>query len=70
MIVLGVGLGDTLGNVLFAAAAHAGGLVSLTSVLASLYPIVTVLLAAVVLHERVARLQRRRRRSDARRASC
>ena len=56
-VVIGVGLGDTLGNVLFAAAAGQGGLVSLTSVLASLYPIVTVLLAAVVLHERVARLQ-------------
>ena len=37
-----VGLGDTLGNFLFAASAHAGGLISLTSVLASLYPIVTV----------------------------
>ncbi len=58
LIILGVGLGDTLGNVLFAASAHSGGLVSLTSVLASLYPIVTVLLAAIVLHERVARLQR------------
>jgi uncharacterized membrane protein len=56
-VVIGVGLGDTLGNVLFAAAAGQGGLVSLTSVLASLYPIVTVLLAAIVLHERVARLQ-------------
>ena len=58
LIVLGVGLGDTLGNVLFAAAAKSGGLVSLTSVLASLYPIVTVLLAAIVLHERIARTQR------------
>jgi drug/metabolite transporter (DMT)-like permease len=57
-IVLGVGLGDTLGNALFAAASHAGGLISLTSVLASLYPIVTVLLAAVVLNERIAPLQR------------
>ena len=55
---LAVGLGDTLGNFLFAAAAPQGGLVSLTSVLASLYPIVTVMLAAVVLHERVARWQR------------
>jgi drug/metabolite transporter (DMT)-like permease len=55
-IVLGVGLGDTLGNLLFAAAAGRG-LVSLTSVLASLYPIVTVILAALVLKERVARMQ-------------
>jgi drug/metabolite transporter (DMT)-like permease len=58
VIVVGVGLGDTFGNFLYAAAAHAGGLVSLTSVLASLYPIVTVMLAAAVLHERVARWQR------------
>ncbi len=56
-IVLGVGVGDTFGNALYAAAAHRGGLVSLTSVLASLYPIVTVGLAAIVLKERVARLQ-------------
>ena len=42
---------------MFAGASSAGGLVSLTSVLASLYPIVTVLLAAVVLRERVARAQ-------------
>ena len=55
--MIAVGLGDTLGNFLFAAAAGRGGLVSLTSVLASLYPIVTVLLASVVLHERIARLQ-------------
>lgn len=53
-----VGLGDTLGNVLYAAASNKGGLVSLTSVLASLYPVVTVLLAASVLKERVAPMQR------------
>jgi uncharacterized membrane protein len=58
LIVIGVGLGDTLGNILFAAAAKSGGLVSLTSVLASLYPIVTVVLAAIILHERIARTQR------------
>jgi drug/metabolite transporter (DMT)-like permease len=58
LVVLGVGLGDTLGNVLFAGAASQGGLESLTSVLASLYPVVTVMLAAFVLHERIAPLQR------------
>ena len=55
-VVLAVGAGDTLGNLLFAASAG-HGLVSLTSVLASLYPIVTVVLAAIVLHERVSALQ-------------
>ncbi|HZQ82359.1 MAG TPA: DMT family transporter [Gaiellaceae bacterium] len=58
VVVFAVGLGDTLGNVFFAASSHHGGLVSLTSVLASLYPVVTVLLAASVLKERVARLQK------------
>jgi drug/metabolite transporter (DMT)-like permease len=56
-VVLGVGLGDALGNFLFAASSGRG-LVSLTSVLASLYPLVTVALAAVVLGERVALPQR------------
>jgi drug/metabolite transporter (DMT)-like permease len=51
------GIGDTVGNVLFAASSQSG-LVSLTAVLASLYPVVTVLLAASVLKERVAPLQR------------
>jgi len=57
VIVLLVGGGDTLGNVLFAASSGRG-LVSLTSVLASIYPVVTVLLAAQMLRERVAPLQR------------
>jgi drug/metabolite transporter (DMT)-like permease len=57
-IVAGVGIGDTLGNVFFAASSSAGGLVSLTAVLASLYPVVTVVLAASVLHERVAPLRK------------
>jgi drug/metabolite transporter (DMT)-like permease len=56
-IVAAIGIGDTLGNVLFAAASG-HGLVSLTSVLASLYPVVTVLLAAQLLRERVAPIQR------------
>jgi drug/metabolite transporter (DMT)-like permease len=51
-----IGMGDMLGNLLFAAAS-ASGLVSITSVLASLYPIITVVLARLVLKERVARSQ-------------
>ena len=51
-----IGIGDMLGNLLFAAASTSG-LVSITSVLASLYPIVTVVLARLVLKERVARAQ-------------
>jgi drug/metabolite transporter (DMT)-like permease len=51
-----IGIGDMLGNLLFAAASTSG-LVSVTSVLASLYPIVTVMLARLVLKERVARAQ-------------
>jgi drug/metabolite transporter (DMT)-like permease len=56
-IALGVGIGDTIGIVCFAAASGRG-LISLTSVLASLYPVVTVLLAARVLREHVGRQQR------------
>jgi len=55
-IAAAVGIGDTLGNVFFAASSS-HGLISLTAVLASLYPVVTVLLAARVLHERIARVQ-------------
>jgi drug/metabolite transporter (DMT)-like permease len=51
-----IGLGDMFGNLLFAAASTSG-LVSVTSVLASLYPVITVLLARLVLKERVARSQ-------------
>ena len=51
-----IGFGDMLGNLLFAAASTSG-LVSVTSVLASLYPIVTVVLARVVLSEQVSRSQ-------------
>jgi drug/metabolite transporter (DMT)-like permease len=56
-IAAGCGLSDTVGHVCFAASSKSG-LVSLTAVLASLYPVVTVLLAATLLHERVALLQR------------
>jgi len=55
-VVGAVGIGDTLGNFLFAASSSRG-LVSVTSVLASLYPMVTVALARVVLSERIDRAQ-------------
>lgn len=51
-----IGVLDTGGNV-FYAAASSNGLVSVVSVLASLYPVVTVLLARAFLHERVHRSQ-------------
>ena len=56
-IACAVGIVDTAGNVSFAASSGKG-LISLTAVLASLYPVVTVLLAASTLHEHVARLQK------------
>src|SRR5262249_2805441 len=51
-----VGTLDQLANVLYAFASTLG-LVSLSAVLASLYPLVTVILARVVLDERISRLQ-------------
>jgi drug/metabolite transporter (DMT)-like permease len=51
-----IGLADTGGNLLFAVAASQG-LVSVVSVLASLYPVVTVALARAYLRERVTRVQ-------------
>jgi drug/metabolite transporter (DMT)-like permease len=51
-----IGFGDMLGNLLFAAASSQG-LVSIVSVLASLYPVVTILLARAILSEHVARSQ-------------
>jgi drug/metabolite transporter (DMT)-like permease len=52
-----VGLLDNGANLAFASAADAGGLLALTSVLGSLYPVATVVLARFVLHERLGRLQ-------------
>jgi drug/metabolite transporter (DMT)-like permease len=52
-----LGVIDNGSNLLFALAADAGGLLALTSVLASLYPVSTVLLARWVLRERLARHQ-------------
>ena len=56
LVLVLIGCLDTGGNTLFAAASSYGS-VSVTSVLASLYPVVTVLLARYRLHERVHRLQ-------------
>jgi drug/metabolite transporter (DMT)-like permease len=54
--LIAIGLLDTGGNALFAAASR-HGLLSVVSVLASLYPVVTVLLARRLLGERVQRTQ-------------
>ena len=50
--LIAIGFLDTGGNVLFAAAS-VHGLLSVVSVLASLYPVVTVMLARIALRERV-----------------
>ena len=56
-VVAGVGLLDVGANALFAfASGH--GLLSIVSVLGSLYPVTTVVLAYVFLHERLTRVQR------------
>lgn len=54
--LMAVGVGDTTANLLFGIAATMG-LVSLTSVAGSLYPVATVMLAWLVLHERMQRIQ-------------
>ena len=56
-LLAAIGILDTGGNVLFAAASQEHGLLSVVSVLASLYPVVTVLLARMALRERVQRTQ-------------
>ena len=55
--LVAVGLCDVAANVLFGLASTRGFL-SIVAVLAALYPVVTVALAALLLHERIARAQR------------
>lgn len=55
-LVVASGTGDVVANLLFLAAERRG-LLSLVAVIASLYPATTVLLARVVLKERMSRLQ-------------
>jgi len=52
----GVGIGDAAANGAFAWASTLG-LLSITAVLGSLYPVATLLLARFLLHERLSRLQ-------------
>lgn len=54
--LLAVGGADVAANLLYALATQRG-LLSVTSVLGSLYPVVTVLLARALLHERLRRVQ-------------
>ena len=48
---------DMIANVFFVIASHSGGPLSVVAVVASLYPAGTVALAAIVLHERLVRVQ-------------
>ena len=54
--LLAIGCGDLGANVLFGLASSAGQ-VSVASVLGSLYPVVTILLARALLKERLRRVQ-------------
>ena len=54
--ILGAGVLDILGNVLFLLATR-GGLLSISALLSSLYPVVALLLARQVLRERLHRAQ-------------
>jgi drug/metabolite transporter (DMT)-like permease len=55
-VVLLAGTLDVVGNAFFVLAAHSGRL-DVSAILSSMYPAVTVLLASIILRERVTRLQ-------------
>jgi drug/metabolite transporter (DMT)-like permease len=55
--VLLAGVGDMAANALFLLATQQGGQLAITGVLASLYPVSTVVLAQVLLRERLVRTQ-------------
>jgi drug/metabolite transporter (DMT)-like permease len=55
-VLAAIGLGDLTANGLFGAASTMG-MVSVASVLGSLYPVATILLAHFLLHERLRRVQ-------------
>jgi drug/metabolite transporter (DMT)-like permease len=54
--IVAIGLCDLAANVMFALASRQG-LLSLVSVIGSLYPVMTVALAYAILHERLTRIQ-------------
>ncbi|MET0818361.1 MAG: DMT family transporter [Solirubrobacteraceae bacterium] len=58
LAIAAIGVLDLLANLLFVLATSRG-LLSVVGVLGSLYPVITVLLARIVLHERLSRAQAR-----------
>jgi drug/metabolite transporter (DMT)-like permease len=55
-VIIAIGVLDATANLLYAFATTLG-LLATTSVLASLYPVVTVVLAGILLHERLRQVQ-------------